>query len=132
MFQASAVMTTEVITVHRSADIYEAIRAMAENNITGLPVVNDDMTLAGIVTEKDVLKLLYNMEDRPGEVKDFMTEEIVAFDQDDNVVDIAECLIENHFRRIPILAEGKLAGIVSRKDIISYILRLRHKDKAIV
>jgi CBS domain-containing protein len=132
MFQASAVMTTEVITVHKSTDIYEAIRAMAENNITGLPVVNDDMTLAGIVTEKDVLKLLYNMEDRPGEVKDFMTEEIVAFDQDDNVVDIAECLIENHFRRVPILAEGKLAGIVSRKDIISYILKLRHKDKATV
>ena len=132
MFQAKAVMTTEPITVHKNTDIYEAIRAMVENNITGLPVVNDDMTLAGIITEKDVLRLLYNMEDRPGLVEDFMTEEVVAFDQEDNLIDIAECLIDNHFRRVPILAEGKVVGVVSRKDIIGYILRLRHKDKVMV
>lgn len=130
MFKAKNVMTTEPIAIHKNADVYEAIRAMVEHNITGLPVVNDDMTLAGIVTEKDVLNLLYNMEDRPAEVREFMTEDVVAFDQDDNLVDIAECLIDNHFRRVPIWAEGKLVGIVSRKDIIGYILKLRRRDKA--
>jgi CBS domain-containing protein len=123
-------MTTDPITVHKNSDIYEAIRAMVENNITGLPVVNDDMTLAGIITEKDVLRLLYNMEDKPGMVEDFMTERVVAFDQDDSLIDITECLMENRFRRVPILADDKIVGIVSRKDIIGYILRLRHKDKA--
>jgi CBS domain-containing protein len=132
MFKARTVMTTEPITVHKNTDIYEAIRAMVENNITGLPVVNDDLTLAGIITEKDVLRLLYNMEDKPGQVEDFMTEEVVAFDQEDNLVDITECLIENSFRRVPILEDGKVVGIVSRKDIIGYILKLRHKDKAMV
>ena len=54
MFKARESMTTDVITVSRRTDIYEAIRTMVQNNITGLPVVNDDMSLAGIITEQDI------------------------------------------------------------------------------
>ena len=86
------------------------------------------MSLAGIISEKDVLKLLYNLEDKPGKVEDFMTKNPVCFNADDSLIDIAECFIENNFRRVPIVAEGKLVGIVSRKDIITCILKLRHKD----
>lgn len=132
MFKAKTVMTTNVISVNRQTQIYEAIKTLVGNNITGLPVVNDDMTLAGVLSEKDVLNLLYNTEDRPGSVEDFMTNDPVCFDVDDSLVDIAECFIKNNFRRVPIVAEGKLAGIISRKDIIAYILKLRHKDKAAV
>ena len=130
MFKAKDIIKTSVITVKRDTPIYEAIRTLGQNNITGLPVVNDDMTLAGVITEKDVLKLLYNIEDRPGKVEDFMTKGIVSFNENDSLVDITDCLIKNHFRRVPIVAEGKLIGIISRKDIIKYILKLRHKDKA--
>ena len=132
MFKAKEIMTTDVITVTRRTDIYEAIRIMVRNNVTGLPVVNDDMSLAGIITEKDVLSLLYNIQDRPGTVEDFMTRDPVSFDENESLIDIAECFIENNFRRVPILTGGKLAGIVSRKDIIAYILKLRHKDKVAV
>ncbi|MBW8038804.1 MAG: CBS domain-containing protein [Planctomycetes bacterium] len=129
MFKAKTIMKTEVITVKKDTGIYEAIRIMVENNITGLPVVNDDMSLAGVISEKDVLKLLYNIEDQPGEVENFMTKGVVTFGQDDSLIDITECFIKNYFRRVPIMANGKLVGIISRKDIISYILKLRHKDK---
>lgn len=129
MFKAKTVMTTNVVTAKKQTPIYEAIRTLVENNITGLPVVNDDMSLAGIITEKDVLRLLYNMEDSPGKVEDFMTEDIVCFNEDDSLVAIAEAFIKNNFRRVPIVAHGKLAGIISRKDVIEYILKLRHKNK---
>lgn len=128
MFKAKTVMKADVITVKRQTPIYEAIRTLVENSITGLPVVNDDMSLAGIITEKDVLKLLYNIEDKPGNVEDFMTKGVVGFNEDDSLIDITECLIRNNFRRVPIIAEGKLAGIVSRKDVIAYILKLRRRD----
>jgi CBS domain-containing protein len=87
------------------------------------------MTLASVIPEKDVLKLLYDVKDKPGKVEDFMTEEVFSFDQEDSLIDIAECFIKNNFRRVPITSEGKLVGIISRKDIIKYILQLRHKDK---
>ena len=65
-------------------------------------------------------------------VENFMTKGVVSFNEDDSLIDITECLIKNNFRRVPIVAEGKLAGIISRKDVIAYILKLRHKDKAAV
>ena len=93
-------------------------------------MVNDDMTLAGIVSEKDVLQLLYNIKDKPGKVEDFMTKDIISFNREDNLVDITECLVNNNFRRVPIASDGKLVGIVSRRDIIKYVLSLRRKNKA--
>jgi CBS domain-containing protein len=132
MFKAKTIMTTDIAFVKRQDPIYEAIRMLVEKNITGLPVVNDDMSLAGVISEKDVLKLLYDIKDKPGNVEDFMTEDICSFDEEDSLIDIAECFINNNFRRVPITSEGKLVGILSRKDIIKYILQLRHKDRATV
>jgi len=122
-------MKTDLVTVHKQDSIYDAIRMLVEKNITGLPVLDDDGTIAGIISEKDMLRLLYNIDDKPGKVEDFMTEGVVSFKQDDSLVDIAESFIENNFRRVPIVEDRKLVGIISRKDIIEYILKLRHKNK---
>lgn len=132
MFKVKEIMKTDVLTVKRKTGIYEAINMLVENNITGLPVVNEDMTVAGIISEKDVLRLLYDMEDKPGSVEDFMTKDVVCFDEEETLIDITEHLIKFDFRRVPILKDGKLVGILSRKDVIACILRLRHKIKATV
>jgi CBS domain-containing protein len=132
MFKASTIMVTDVLSVSKKTGIYDAIECLVEKNITGLPVVNEDMTLAGVISEKDVLSLLYNMEDHAGTVEDFMTKDPICFDVDDSLIDIAECFTKSNFRRVPILKDGKLAGIITRKNIIAYILKLRHKDKAAV
>ena len=123
-------MKTDLITVEKDCPIYEAIKIMVENNITGLPVVDAEMHLSGIITEKDVLSLLYNNQDSPGKVGDYMIENVVSFDSEDSLIDITDSFINNHFRRVPILSDGKLVGIISRKDIISYILKLRHQNNA--
>lgn len=122
MNEIKAIMTTDVITVGRETPIYDALEILLENDITGLPVVNDDMTLAGIITEKDILKLLPGLKNDSATVEDYMTKEIVSFDQQEDLIAVCECLIKNHFRRIPITSKGKLTGIISRSDIIKYIL----------
>ena len=125
MFTANSVMTKDVITVSQNTPVYEAMRVLVENRITGLPVVSDDMSLLGMVSEKDMLKLLYETHIQDAPVAEVMTREVVSFDENDDVIDVCECLIDNHFRRIPILSEGRLAGIISRRDIIKFILKLR-------
>jgi CBS domain-containing protein len=128
MFETKTIMSKDVISVKRQTNIYEAIKLMVEKKITGLPVLNDDMTLAGMISEKDVLSLLYNIEDNTNStVEDFMTKGICCFNENDSLIDIAECLIEKHFRRVPILSNGKVVGIITRTDIITFILNLRHK-----
>jgi CBS domain-containing protein len=130
IFKAKNIMATDIAYVKKDTPIYDAIGIMIEKNITGLPVVNDDMSIAGIISEKDVLRLLYDVDQTPGNVEDFMTKGTVIFNEDDSVIDIAECFIKNNFRRVVITSGGKLTGIVSRKDIIKIILHLRHKDKS--
>ena len=122
MNKLSTIMTTNVIVVKRQTPISEVIEILLENNITGLPVVDDDMTLFGIISEKDVLSLISVLEDDSAKVEDFMTKDVVSFEQDEDLIAICECLVQNNFRRVPILSEGKLVGIISRKDIIKYIL----------
>jgi CBS domain-containing protein len=122
MNEIEAIMTTDVITVDRSTPIYDALEILLENDITGLPVVNDNKTLVGIITEKDILKLLSVLENDTATVEDFMTKEVMSIDQQEDLIAVCECLIKNNFRRIPIISKGKLTGIISRKDIIKYIL----------
>jgi CBS domain-containing protein len=129
MLKAKAIMTTDVVAVTRDMDIYAAIQTMIAHNVTGLPVIDSERTLVGVVTEKDVLTLLYNIEDRPGKVQDYMTPVVVAFDQEDSIVAIAESLGDNPFRRVPILKDGKLVGVVSRKDIVRHMKKQRARQK---
>jgi CBS domain-containing protein len=131
---AKELMNTSVITIGKDEDIGEALRMMALNNITGLPVVDDDGALVGVITEKDILVLLRNnleeaTPDEPiGKVGEFMTRNVVCFCPEDSLSDIAECLSTNSFRRVPILDKGKLVGIISRKDIIRHIQDLQQRD----
>ena len=122
MNEIKAIMTTDIITVGLRTPIYDALEILLENDITGLPVVNDDMTLAGIITEKDILKLLSVLENDSATVEEFMTKEVMSFDEQEDLIAVCECLLKNHFRRIPIVSNGKLTGIISRKDVIKYIL----------
>ena len=123
MFEVENVMTKEVAFVKEDTTIREAIGIMVDKKITGLPVVDDKMRLTGIITEKDVLMLLFNLGERPGRVEYLMTRNIVSFDQEDSLVDICDCLLSNHFRRVPIVTgpQKKLVGIISRTDIIRCI-----------
>ena len=130
MLKAKDIMTINVISICKDAPIYDAIRLLVDKNITGLPVVNDDMTIAGVISEKDMLKLLYDLESEGGKVEDYMTQTAVSFDENDDLSDICNCFIKNPFRRVPILADGKLVGIISRADVVEYILKLKHTEPA--
>ena len=126
MFRVKNIMQTEVISVKKDTSVYEAMELLRENNITGLPVVDNKMHLVGIITEKDVVTLLYAVKNEKAKVKEFMTEEVVSFDLNSSMIEICDCFASNHFRRVPILDDGgKVVGIVSKKDIIAYILEMK-------
>jgi len=123
MYRAKKIMSRDLATVSRDARIQDVIRLLVEHRITGLPVVDADMYLLGMVTEKDVLRMLYESHGQSATVEDLMTSDIVCFDEDDDLIDVFKCLVENNFRRVPILSEGKLVGIVSRRDIVAFLFR---------
>ncbi len=128
MLKAKDIMTKNVISVKKTTPIFDALEILATNNITGIPVVREDMILVGVLTEKDALRLAYAQEDTHEKtVDDFMTHPAIHFDKDESLMDICECLASHDFRRVPVTSEGKLVGIISRPDVINYILRQRPK-----
>ena len=129
MLKAKDIMTEDVISVKKETPIYEALELLGKNNITGIPVVKEDMILVGILSEKDVLSLFYSLEDDEEKtVDDFMTRPAIHFDENESLLDVCDCLKDNYFRRVPVTSEGRLVGVVSRKDIIDYILQLRREN----
>jgi CBS domain-containing protein len=127
MFEAHTVMMRDLVTVTPETPVHEAMALLVDRNITGLPVVDAQGRLAGIVSEKDLLRELYNASDKSTLVHEVMTATVTTFRPDDELTDICECLLQNSFRRVPIVEGDKLVGIVSRRDIIKFILALRAK-----
>lgn len=125
MFKAKDQMSTNLICVKVDTPVYDIVKLLVNENITGVPVVDDDMHLLGVVSEKDLLCLVYEDEGAPKSVEDVMTKNVTTFDVNDSIVDICECLIQNNFRRVPIMSDGKLAGLISRRDIMRFIIKAR-------
>jgi len=131
MLTAEDVMTRDVITVTKETPATEVVKLLAENHITGVPVVGHDMALLGMITEKDVLRLL-NRDDCETEatVEDFMTTPAIYFDENESLQAISDCLMSYDFRRVPIASRGKLVGIISRHDILMHLLQTRILEPA--
>jgi CBS domain-containing protein len=124
MATANDVMNPWVVTTTKDTSITEAIELMLEHKISGLPVVDDDQRLIGIITEKDLLPL-YDTDRKLEEmnVQDLMTAPVVSFNQNETLDDICSCLIQNDFRRVPVTSSGEIVGIISRPDITRIILK---------
>jgi CBS domain-containing protein len=125
MFKTKDIMTKGAICVKKDTPIFEAIQIMVNNGITGVPVVDEDKTLVGILSEQDVLRLLHTYkEERDRTAGDFMTQPAVYFEEDENLLDICYRLRDSSIRRVPVTSDGKVTGIVSRADILKCILQL--------
>lgn len=122
MHETKDIMSTDVVCVQPDTPVTRVVELLIENDITGLPVVEPSGRLVGIVTEKDLIGVLCGQDAPSGTARDYMTDDVISFDEDDDIIAICECLIHNHLRRVPILADGKLVGIISRRDLIKYIM----------
>jgi len=128
MLRARDVMSRNVISVKKDTPILEAVKLLVENNISGLPVVEDDMTLTGILSEKDVVELFYYSEQAENKtVEDYMTYPAVYFEDNNALLNICNFLVKNIFRRVPVTSDGKLVGIISIQDVLNAVLQLRQE-----
>jgi CBS domain-containing protein len=132
MLKARDIMNTNVVSVKQDTPIFEAVKLLVERNISGLPVVEDDMNLVGILSEKDVVDLFYESEKAQNKtVNDYMTDPAVHFDENSALVNICNFLSKNIFRRVPVTSDGKLIGIISVKDVLNTVLQLRQEKVSI-
>jgi len=115
---AKDVMQYGVVSIDRKDPVHKAVSLLIEKDISGVPVTSQGR-LCGMLSERDLLRLVCRREYLPGSVGDYMTEEVLSFDVDDPLPTICKQLVEKPFRRVPVLLRGQtLAGIITRADLI--------------
>jgi len=115
---ARDIMTSNVCTIRPEASAQEAAQLLSQKRISGLPVVNPDGKIIGIVTEADIISKV-NQEGLL--VADIMSHEVIAVDEETSVSEIASLLTKRRIKRVPVVQKGKLVGIVSRADIVNAV-----------
>jgi CBS-domain-containing membrane protein len=135
------VMTQNVIKVREDADINEVATLLSENRISGLPVVDSQDRVIGMITEADVLAMVgmkkgHTFKDvirhllgeplsgpkRSKRLRDVMTKPAITASPEADIREIALTLDEKRIKRLPVVDEqGKLIGVISRADIVRAI-----------
>ncbi len=125
MISAKDVMTKNVVSIPLSETTDEACDLMLRYHVSGLPVVDDEGYLAGVITEYDLLRLLYEPDTLHTSVADFMTANVTTVETDDTLCEVTETFLQHGLRRLPVLNAGKLVGIISRRDVVRSIREIR-------
>jgi CBS domain-containing protein len=117
--QIRLIMAQKVISITTEAKIGEAIEKMKESNLGGLPVVDEKNSVKAIVTERDIAVLFA---DRTSgvTVAQLMSENVVTALPKTTIFEAEKTMVTQGFRRLPIISEGKLIGIVTAMDIIRF------------
>ena len=139
--KAMDVMVRDVVTVSPDDDVAEAVRLLADYDVSALPVIDDDENVVGIISEADLLhreeigtdkqrpwwleavtpasKLAEEFAKSHGRrVDEVMSTNVVSASEDTPLEQIAALLERHRIKRVPILRDGKLVGIVSRSNLI--------------
>lgn len=136
--KVSDIMTLGAATVTPESSLAEAIRCMGSHNISGLPVVDGDGELHGIISEGDFFRKstdsfrLDSLFDAGPEARrdaldstragDLMSTELVTVDGDASLTDAIGLMERHGVKRLPVMSGGKLAGLISRADILRTVL----------
>ncbi len=119
---ANDIMTKDVVTIGPDSFLAEVVKTLLEKKISGMPVVNEEEKLVGVISEKDILNFAFCGHLRDTKVRKVMSKEVVHFTPKTEVNELALSIAKYHFRRVPIVKDEKVVGIVSRRDIIRNVL----------
>lgn len=147
--KAKDIMTRRVITVAPDRPVGDIATLLLERNISAVPVVDEDKRVVGVVSEGDLvirhdigtdqpkhswwLRLLNDSTALAGEylkthgrtARDVMTRDVITVTEDAPIAEIARVMEKNHIKRVPVVEDGMLVGIVSRANIVRQVAAVK-------
>lgn len=120
MLVREALLGKAIITAKRSTPIRQAMQMLLEHRISCLPVIADNWELIGIISDKDIFRLLYENADAVGDsvVGDYMSTNLIVGLPTDDIDYIATIMTNNRIRHVPIVDGRRLIGLLSVGDIV--------------
>jgi CBS domain-containing protein len=115
---------SDVVTIAPTADLSSAVKMLAERRIGALVVTGPDNRVAGIVSERDIVRTVAErgpdaLADNIGAV---MTRKVTTCNETDTIAMIMELMTSGRFRHLPVVDQGRLVGVVSIGDVVKFRL----------
>jgi len=130
MLTARDIMTRKPAVVRSDASITDAMQVLLRRDISGVPVVDDNGGLEGILSERDCLRVIaigeYSAVDqeRTRSVAEFMSRPDYTVPPEAGIYSLADFFLTHHQRRLPVIEGGKLVGLVCRRDVLGGIHKM--------
>ena len=118
MLTARSIMTDNVVTIDKNSSIQEAIELLLLQRISGLPVTDNEGQLIGIVTEFALLAIAYDKKVVNDTIGQHMTIDLLTVSPDDPINKVADLCLVHRVRRVPVVENGRLLGLISRRDVL--------------
>ncbi len=143
IFTAGDLMTRDVAVVHPETSLLEAVKLMAQRHISGMPVVDDAGKIVAMMSEGDLVRwhegyterqmrwldmladgcqlapdFLKGIQEQQRKVRTVMSAGVTAVTEDTPARDVAHLMYEKNIKRVPVVRDGKLVGIVARSDLV--------------
>ncbi len=117
-------MITNPIQVKDDASLFDTMKIIIDNKVSGVCVMNNNNTLVGVLSEMDclaaILKATYNGVG-VGLVNEYMTKELVVAHPSDGIINVAQDMLLKNQRRRPVVENGKLVGQVSCRQLLAAV-----------
>ncbi|HZJ38735.1 MAG TPA: CBS domain-containing protein [Chthoniobacterales bacterium] len=113
-------MTRDIISVAPTMTVKLLAKTLIKNQVGGVPVAGKNGKIIGIVSEADILSK------KGKDVKSIMSKKVISVPDDTTVEEIAQLMNTHNIKRVPVMNDAKIVGIVSRADIVSAIARGEH------
>jgi CBS domain-containing protein len=122
MTTAAQIMCPNPFTLSPTATLAEAMQLLTDLRMSGAPVVDGDGLLVGVISEIAMFDVLFDPSLRRAPVADFMTRSVRTVDVADSLGHVAHMFALYGIRRLPVMRNGALVGIVSRRDLLAYAM----------
>ena len=114
-------MARRLITLTPDLDIIKAMGILLDKRLSAAPVVDEKGRLIGMLSKKDCLRVAYTAsyhQEWGGPVADFMSHPVETIEADTDIVAAAKKFVDGPYRVFPVMRDGRLAGMISRHDIL--------------
>lgn len=114
------IMEREVIAAEFTSSFEDVLELLLKNRVGGMPIVDRDDRVIGILTERDVLHYLSSHKDFDGVVSDYMTRGVITAGPDTTIREAMKTMVDKGIRRLPVIEDGILMGLLTSTTLLQY------------